>query len=262
MNIIVCVKRVPNIGETQVVIAENNRSIKSDKLVFDINEADNYALEAALQLKEKLGGAITAVTVGNEASNEQLRLCMAKGADSAIRLYDDKLEDLDGFATARLLCAAIKELKPDLVLTGCMASDDAYTQVGIQLGEMLGFPHATLVTQIDIDGAIAKVRSELENGLGMIIEMVLPAVIAVQTGINVPRYASFRGIREAMKKEIKVMTLADLSQTDNNIGDIKSQVKIEKMFIPPVDTTVQILSGSADETATHLAKILKEKGLI
>ena len=192
MNIVVCIKRVPNIGEAQVAIAENNRSVKSDKLVFDINEADNYALEAALQLKEKVGGTVTAITVGNEASNEQLRSCMAKGADNAIRLYDDKFKELDGYATARLLCAAIKNLNPDLVLTGCVSSDDAYTQVGIQLGEMLGYVHTTWVTNIDIEGTTARVRSELENGLGMIIEMILPAVIAVQTGINEPRYASFR----------------------------------------------------------------------
>lgn len=262
MNIVVCIKRVPNIGEAQVAIADDNRSIKTEKLVFDINEADNYALEAALQLKEKLGGTVTAITVGSESSNEQLRSCMAKGADNAVRVYDDKLEEIDGYVTAKLLCAAIRELKPDLVLTGCVSSDCAYTQVGIQLGELLGFSHTTWVTNINIEGNTAKVRSELENGLGMMIEMVLPAVIAVQTGINEPRYASFRGIREAVKREIKLMTLADLALLDNTVEKIKNQVKIEKMFIPPVDKTAQILSGSSDETVSELAKVLKEKGLV
>jgi len=262
LNIVVCIKRVPNIGEVQITVASDNRNINSDKLVFEINEADNYALEAALQLKEKFGGTVTAITVGNEASNEQLRMCMAKGADAAIRLDDEKFKDFDGYATARVLCAAIKELKPDLILTGCMSSDNAYAQVGVQLGEMLNLPHATLVTDINIGDSIVQVRSELENGLGMIIEMVMPAVISVQTGINEPRYASFRGIREAVKREIKVMNLADLAQLDSSLSSITSRVKIDKIFIPPVEKKAQYISGSSDEKANELARILKEKGLI
>ena len=262
MNIVVCIKRVPNIGETEIAIDKDGRGIKTDKLVYDINETDNYALEEALLLKEKFGGCVTAVTIGDEASNEQLRICMAKGADTAIRLYDSKFAGLDGYVAAKILCSAIRELKPDLVLTGCMASDDAYAQVGIQLGEMLGYPHATLVTHIDIENSLARVRSELENGLGMVLEIEMPAVLAVQTGINEPRYASFRGIRDAMKREIKVIGLADLSLQEVDVGETGSRIRIEKLFIPAVDKTAQILSGSTDETASKLAIILKEKGLI
>ena len=262
MNVVVCVKRVPDTGEAQVTIADDGRNIKGDKLVYDINETDNFALEEALLIKGRAGGSVTVITVGGEAANEQLRVCLAKGADTAIRLDDNKFVGSDGFAIARILSAAIKNLKPDLVLTGCMANDDAYAQVGVQVAEMLGLPHATLVTSISIEDTTAQVGCELESGINEVLEIKLPAVLAVQTGINEPRYASFKGIREAMSKEIKVLGLSDLSLNDSDVGEAGSRTKIEKLFIPPVEKTAQILEGSLDETASKLAAIFKEKGLI
>ena len=262
MNIVVCVKRVPETGEAEVNIAEDVKNIKGDKLVYDINETDNYALEEALRLKERLGGSVTVISVGGEDADEQLRTCLAKGADSAIRLDDNKFVGSDGFAIARILCAAIKDLNPDLVLTGCMASDDGYAQVGVQLAAMLGLPHTTLVTDICIEDAEAEVRRELEGGLAETLEIELPAVIAVQTGINEPRYASFRGIKEAMSREIKVLGLCDLPLNEDDVGEAGSRIRVEKLFIPPVEKMAQLLEGSAEETASQLASILKEKGLI
>ncbi len=262
MNIVVCIKRVPDVGEAQVVISEDGKSIKGDRLVYDINEADNYALEEALLLKERLGGSVTVITVGGEEANEQLRTCLAKGADNAIRLHDAKFIGSDGFATAKILCAAIRDLKPDLVLTGCMASDDAYAQVGVQLAEMLGFPHATLVTNISVEDMKAQVRCELEGGLAEIVEIELPAVIAVQTGINEPRYASFRGIKEAMKREIKVLGLAELSLNEHDVGEAGSKTRVIKLYIPPIEKAAQILRGSSDEVCSQLVAVLKEKGLV
>jgi electron transfer flavoprotein beta subunit len=262
VNIVVCIKRVPDTGEAEVVITEDGRNIKGDKLVYDINETDNYALEEALLLKERLGGSVTVMTMGGEDANEQLRTCLAKGADTAIRLDNNKFVRSDGFAIARILSAAIKDLTPDLVLTGCMASDDGYAQVGIQLAEMLRLPHATLVTNISIEDTTAQVRCELEAGLAEVLEIELPAVVAVQTGINEPRYASFKGVREAMSREIKVLGLSDLPLNEADVGEAGSRIKVDKLFIPPVDKTAQIVEGSPDETATKLAVILKEKGLI
>jgi electron transfer flavoprotein beta subunit len=262
LNIVVCIKRVPDVGEAQVAISEDGKNIKDDRLVYDINEADNYALEEALLLKERLGGSVTVIAVAREEANEQLRTCLAKGADNAIRLDDNKFAGSDGFAIAKILCAVIRDLKPDLVLTGCMASDDAYAQVGIQLAEMLGFPHATLVTNINLEDMRAQVRRELEGGLAEILEIELPAVIAVQTGINEPRYASFRGIKEAMKREIKVIGLADLPMNEHDVGEAGSRIKVDELFIPPAEKVAQILKGSPDEIGSELAAILKEKGLI
>lgn len=262
MNIVICIKRVPDTAEAPLSITDDGLDIKRDKLVHDINEADNYALEEGLLLKGQHGGSVTVVTVGDEASNEQLRTCLAKGADLAMRLHDDQFIALDNYAIAKILCSAIRPLTPDLVLTGCMSSDDASAQVGVQLAQMLGFPHATLLTKIDIKGATAQVKSELENGLAMILELRLPAVLAVQTGINEPRYASFRGIKEAYKREIKVLDCAALSLDKDEIAGNGVQVKIEKLFVPHSDKTAQILTGSAEETAGQLAGIMKDKGLV
>ena len=257
-----CVKRVPDTGEAEVSINDDGKSIKGDKLVYDINETDNYALEEALLLKERLGGSVTVMTVGGEDANEQLRASLAKGADAAIRLDDEKFVGSDGFAIARILCAAMKDLTPDLVLTGCMASDDAYAQVGVQLAEMLRIPHATLVTSISIEDTKAQVRCELEGGLAEVLEIELPAVLAVQTGINEPRYASFRGVREAMSREIKVLGLSELPLNEADVGEAGARIKVDKLFIPPVDKAAQIIGGTPDETASQLTVILKEKGLI
>ena len=262
MNIVVCIKRVPDTGETQLNIAEDSLGIRRDKLVYDINEADNYALEEALLIRAKQGGSVTVVTVGDEASNEQLRTCLAKGADAAVRFFDSRLTALDGYATAKILHALLVPLAPDMVLTGCVSNDVAAGQVGVQLAQMLHFPHATLVTKVDIGDSSAKVRSELENGLAMMLELKLPALIAVQTGINEPRYASFRGIKEAYKREIKVVDLAALSLDMDGLANGVAQVKLEKLFVPRSDKTAQVLSGSAEETAAQLTKILVDRGLV
>jgi len=262
MQIMVCIKRVPEAGEAQIMINPDGKSIKTDGLVFDINEADNYAVEEALLLKEKFGGTVTVLTVGDEAADEQLRVCLAKGVDNAIRLYDEKFNGLDSYTIALILAAALKGLKPDLILTGSMASDDASAQVGVMLGEMLGYTHATLVNEIKIEAKTASVKRELEGGLLEALEIQLPALLAIQTGINEPRYASFRGIREAMKREIKVLGLADLGLDASQVGEAAAKVRIEKLFVPPIEKQAEFLEGSAEETGGSLVALLKEKGLL
>lgn len=262
MEVVVCVKRVPDTSEAEVTIAEDERSIKEDRLPFDINEADNYATEEAILLKEKHGGSVTVVTVGKEDSKEQLRACLAKGADRAIRLDDEKFAGSDGYAISKILHSAIKDLKFDLVLCGCVADDDGYGQVGVQLAQLLGVRHACLVTRVEVEDGKARVHRELEGGLDEVLDVELPAVLAIQTGINEPRYASFKGIREAMKKEIKVLGLADIGLKPEDVGEPGSRIKLEKLFIPPVGERAEMLEGTPEETSGRLAKILKEKGLI
>ena len=262
MKIVVCVKVVPDTTASDLVIAEDKRSIKKQGVIYQINEADNYALEEALRIKERFGGSVTVVTVGGQETTEQLRICLAKGADSALRLDDARFAGSDGLATARILCAAIKDMSPDLVLTGCVASDDGYGQVGVQLGELLGYNHATLVSQIQITNGKVEVRRELEGGLGEILEVELPAVLAVQTGINEPRYASFRAIKEAMKQEIKVLGLVDLQLDEHNVGEAGSGIRIEELFVPSAEKMAQMLDGSLDEVTDKLISILKERRLI
>lgn len=259
MDIIVCVKRVPDITEEEVVIAKDGREIKEDGLVFDVNEWDKYAVEEAVLLKERLGGTVTVVAMGPEETEDTLRRCLAAGADNAIRLTDRAFERSDAVTTARILYEALKDLEFDLVLTGAQASDDGYGQVGPSIAEFLGIPHATLVTNIEIIDGKARVHRELEGGLEEVVEVQLPAVFTIQTGINEPRYVSIMGIRKAAKNEIKTPGLPELGLKDDEVGESGSKVKEERLFLPPVTKETEILEGNLEEVATRLAGIIRDE---
>ena len=263
MNIIVCIKRVPETAEAEVKIDGTGQDIVRDRLTFDINEADNYALEEALLMKEEHGGEVTLLSMGDEDCDDTLRMGLAKGADEAIRLDDPAFKGSDGFTIARILAAAIEDLDYDLILTGCMASDDGYTQVGPALAENLGIPHATMAINVELeDQARAVVQRELEGGLLEKLDINLPAVITIQTGINEPRYASILGIGRASKREIKLLSLADLDLQENEVGDRGSGSHLEKLSFPEVGEQAEILKGTPDEAASKLAELIKERGLL
>jgi electron transfer flavoprotein beta subunit len=256
LDLIVCIKRVPQTAEAEVKVDASGKDIVKDRLTFDMNEADSYALEEAILLKEKFGGTITAISLGTADAEDTLRIALAKGADTAIRIKADDFGELDGFKTAALLKEVIKGIKFDIIFTGCVATDDNYYGVGPVLAEMLEVPHATLVSKIEITDGKAHVNRELEGGLIEHLEMSLPAVFAVQTGINEPRYASLIAIRRAAGKEIKVLGKEGISSQGS------ANVVLEKLFIPPVEKRAEILTGTADEVAARTADIVKEKGLV
>ena len=264
MDIVVCVKHVPDTTEAEIAIRDDGRGIKKEGLVFDISEADNYAVEEALLLKEEFDGAVTVLTVGPEGADETLRMCLAKGADQAVRLTDKAFEGSDGFATARILSEAIKDMDYDLVLTGVQADDDGSAQVGVTLAEMLGIPHAALVvsTEVEEDEDRMTVHRELEGGLHEVLEIELPALLTIQTGINEPRYASIFGIRKAMKKQIEVLHLDDLELAEEAVGEAGSRTSLVKLFIPEVTALATILEGSPEEVSSELAAILKNEGVV
>jgi len=262
MDIIVCVKHVPETAEADIRIDSTGKSIEKTGLVFDINEWDDYAVEEAVRIKEKLGGTVTVITVGSEDADSTLRKCLARGADKAIRVTDPKLEGSDGYAIAKVLSKVIKDLPHDLILTGAQAGDDGYAVVGPALAQLLGIPHATLVKKIEFKNGTAVVNRELEGGLEEIVEVKLPAVLTIQTGINEPRYVSIMGIRKAMKKEIKVLSLADIGLSENEVGEAGSWIRIEKMYIPPVEKQAEFVKGSPDEVAAKIAELLKARGLV
>ncbi len=262
MDIILCVKHVPETAEADIKIDSSGKAIEKKGLVFDINEWDDYALEEAVLLKEKFGGTVTAITVGSEDADSTLRKCLARGADNAIRLDDPKFEGSDGFAIAKILCKVIRDLPFNMILTGAQASDDGYAVVGTILAELLGIPHATMVKKIELNDEAAKVNRELEGGLEEVVEVKLPAVLAIQTGINEPRYVSIMGTRKAMTKEIKVLGLAEVGLSENEVGEAGSWAKIEKMYVPPVEKQAEFLKGSPEEIAAKLAEILKARGLV
>ena len=256
MELIVCIKRVPQTAEAEVKIDDSGKDIVKDRLTFDMNEADSYALEEAILLKEKFGGTITAVSLGPADAEDTLRIALAKGADHAIRIKAEDFGELDGYKTAAIIKEAISDIKFDVIFTGCMATDDSYYQVGPVLAEMLGVPHATLVSKIEVTDQKAHVNRELEGGLIEHLEMLLPALFAVQTGINEPRYASLIAIRRAAGKEIKVLGKGEIA-TEPELNST-----LEELFVPPVGKRAEILTGSADEVSARTAEIIKEKGLL
>jgi electron transfer flavoprotein beta subunit len=260
VDIIVCVKRVPDTSEAEVVVDKNGRQIAEQGLVFDINECDKYAVEEAVQLKEKLGGTVTAITLGPEGSDDTLRRCLATGADKAIRLNDAAFSGSDAAATGRIFARAIKDMKFDLIMTGAQASDDLQSQVGPVIAEYLGLPHATLVNQLEVLDNGIKVHRELEGGLEEVVELRLPALITVQTGINEPRYVSIMGIRKASRQEIKVSGMAETGLSAGEVGEPGSKVRIERLFVPPAGKATEILTGTTEDMAAKLAGLLKEKG--
>ncbi|MCD6445660.1 electron transfer flavoprotein subunit beta/FixA family protein [Candidatus Bathyarchaeota archaeon] len=262
MDIIVCVKHVPDTAEAEVKIDSTGKNIEKTGLVFDINEWDDYALEEAVRIKEKFGGTVTAITVGSEETESTLRKCLARGADQAIRLTDKAFEGSDGYAIAKILYKTIKNMHFDLILTGMQAGDDGYAIVGPTLAEMLGIPHATMVKKIELGEGKATVNRELEGGLEEKVEVKLPALLTVQTGINEPRYVSIMGIRKAMKKEIKVLGLTDIGLTEKDVGEAGSWITIEKMFIPPAEKQAEFIKGSPEDVAAKIAEILKARGLL
>jgi electron transfer flavoprotein beta subunit len=262
MDIVVCVKHVPDTTEAEVAIRDDEKGIKKEGLVFDINEADNYAIEEALLLKEEFDGSITVLTVGPPEANETLRMCLAKGADKAVRLTDERFEGSDSFATARILSEAIKDMDYDLVLTGVQADDDGSAQVGVTLAEMLGIPHAALVISTEAEDGRMKVHRELEGGLHEVLDIELPALFTIQTGINEPRYASIFGIRKAMKKEIETLDLEDLGLAEEAVGEAGSKTSLVRLFIPVVTAQATILEGSPEEVSSELVTIFKNEGVI
>jgi electron transfer flavoprotein beta subunit len=262
LDIIICAKHVPETAEAELKIDATGKNIDKTGLVYDINEWDDYALEEAVRIKEKQNGTVTAITVGADDSDSTLRKCMARGADKAIRMTDPKFNGSDGYAIAKILHSAVKNLHFDMIFTGAQAGDDGSGMVGPILAEMLKIPHVTMVKKIELGTGMAKVNRELEGGLEEQVEVKLPAVFSVQTGINEPRYVSIMGIRKAMQKEIKIMTLADTGLTENEVGPAGSWTTIEEMYVPPVEKQAEFLRGSPEEVAAKLSEILKSKGLI
>jgi electron transfer flavoprotein beta subunit len=260
MDIIVCLKWTPDTSEADLAIAGGGKEIKKDDLDYDLNDWDRFAVEEAVQIKEKLGGKVTVVSVAPEEAEEMLRESLARGADEAYHLWDEAFEGSDSFATAQILAAFIKQRPHDLVLTGTLADDDCAGQVGGMLAAMLGIPSATLVSGIDCGNGKAKFKRELEGGLYEALEMDMPALLAVATGLNEPRFVSIRAVRKVASMEIPILEIGDVGLDASRVGLDGSRIQIESMALPPEGEGAEIIKGGPEEAAARLAEILKEKG--
>ena len=260
MEILVCVKRVPDTAENEIEVNRDQTDIERDDLVYSVNEWDNYAVEEAIQIRDNVGGSVTVVTVGDEESEEVLRREMAMGADNGILLSDDAFEGTDGRGVAALLKAAVAKGNYDLILTGAQA-DDGAAQVGGMLAAMLDLPFASLVNSIEIiDDKTIRVGREIEGGNQEINEIDLPCVLSIQTGINEPRYVGIRGIRKVASVDIPVHGSAELGLAADTVGEAAARVKRSDYFVPDLGAGAEILEGSTDEIVAKLIDILKAKG--
>lgn len=261
MNITVCVKRVPETSEAEIAIDKSGKSIRTEDLVYDINEWDNYAVEEAVRIKESQGeGTVSVVSLGPQESQDTLRRSLAMGADEALHLSDPALFDGDPYAIARALHAALKDKPFDLLFTGVQAGDDGYGQVGPILAELFNVPHATMVTSLTIEDKKVKVHRELEGGMEEVVSLELPAVLAIQTGINEPRYVSIMGIRKAKSKELREVSCNDISLSPDDCGLAGSLTEIKELFLPPTGKAAEIFTGSPEDVSVKVIDILKEKG--
>ncbi len=259
MEILVCVKRVPDTSENEIELNSAGNDIDRDDLVFSVNEWDNYAVEEALQIVDRVGGGVTVVTVGDEEDEEVLRREMAMGATSGLLLTDDTFDGTDGRGIAAILKAAVEKGSYDLVLTGAQA-DDGAGQVGGMLAAMLDWPFASLVNAIEIDGDKAKVGREIEGGNQEWNEMDLPCVLSIQTGINDPRYVGIRGIRKVASVDIPQMGAGDLGLDPQSVGGVAAKVKRLDYFLPDLGDGAEMLEGSTEEIVGKLIELLKAKG--
>ena len=260
MEILVCVKRVPDTAENEIEVKSDGTDIERDDLVYSVNEWDNYAVEEAIQIRDNVGGSVTVITVGDEESEEVLRREMAMGADKGILLSDDAFEGSDGKGLAGILKAEIEKGNYDLILTGAQA-DDGAGQVGGMLAAMLDLPYASLVNSIEvIDDKKMKVGREIEGGNQEMNEIDLPCVLSIQTGINEPRYVGIRGIRKVASLEIPVHGASDIGISPDSVGEAGAKVKRVDYFMPELGEGAEILEGSMEEIAEKLVELLKAKG--
>ena len=249
MKIIVSVKQVPARDSTLRVNGAGKWLEESD-LSYEMNEPDAYALEEALQLKEKLGGEVVVLCAGPQRVLQTVREALAKGADRAIHV---NIEDgaLDALATAKLLAEAIQPESPDLILTGLQSDDLGYGQTGVIIAELLGFAHATIVMEVEAQDKTIRVKRELENGWFQNIFLPLPAVLTIQSGIKKLRYATLMGIKKAKSKEVKSVESSQLGL------DTGAATVMERVYLPQRNKQSQIFSGEPKQAAKQLLEKLK-----
>ena len=251
MKIVVAIKQVPE-RDAPILIAPDAKGIEERELQFAMNEPDAYALEEALQLKERIGsGEVVVVSAGPGRVATTLREALAKGADRAIHVIADNLRDYDALGVARLLAAAIRPENPELVLTGLQSEDLGLGQTGVILAELLNLPHATLILHVEKTDSGLTVKRELEEGWFETVELPIPAALTIQSGGNKLRYATLMGIKKAKTKELRQLAAANLG------AEATPTLILDRISLPARQKSTQMLSGSPQEAAAALVEKLK-----
>jgi electron transfer flavoprotein beta subunit len=250
VKIAVAIKQVP-LRDSPLRVNAAGTWIDEDNLSFEINEPDAYALEEALQLREKHGGEVIVISAGPARVSQTIREALAKGADRGIHIEQSNLAALDTLGVAHLLATALRAESPDLILTGLQSDDLGYGQTGVVLAELLGLPSSTIIMQVEIQPGKVRVKRELEDGWFQHIEMPLPAVLTIQSGLNKLRYATLMGIKKAKTKEIKVITLDGTAEVP------PASAVIERLYAPEKNKQGQIFDGDPKAAAAKLVEKLR-----
>ena len=263
MNIIVCIKQVPDTEALgQVRISPETNTLIREGIPSIINPFDENAIEEALRLREKQGGKVTVITMGPPQAEEALRKSLALGADEAILISDRAFAGSDSLATSYTLAAAIKKIgKFDLIFFGKQAIDGDTAQVGPGVAERLNLPQITYVRKVEVSNGNIRAERTLEDAFE-IVETKLPAVLTVTKEINEPRYASMRGVLKAKKAEIPLWKAADLDLDEGRIGLDGSPTQVIKIFTPEPRGQGEVLEGSLPEQVEALVNKLREAKII
>jgi electron transfer flavoprotein beta subunit len=261
MRIAVPVKQVASLDDDEFELMPDGRGVDPDYLERELNEWDAFSLEAALELKEAHDGVdVLVLTVGDEESEDVLLASLAKGADRAIRVSDEGIETADPLVVARVLAGALEREAPDLVLCGVQASDTVNGATGVALAELLGFARVAVVRRLELDMAAraANVERELEGGLAEVLKIQLPALLTVQTGINEPRYATLRAIKQAKEKPRSSLTLDELGL---DVEDIRARAggRIRTLSRPEEGPRAEMLDGKPADVAARILEIMRDR---
>ena len=252
MKILVCMKQVPQ-KDAPLKLNERATWIRED-VSYEVNEPDAYALEEALRQREKNGGEVVAITAGPARAKAVLSEALAKGADRAIHLEDERFTTLDSFNLSRAIAAAVKDESFDLIFTGLQSDDMGYAQTGVLLAELLGWPHATIIMQIESKDGGIRVKRELESGYFQFVEMPLPSVLTIQSGINKLRYATLIGIKQAKNKPMRKVTYDEVAAALK-----PNQLTIERLYIPVKSKQTEVMQGAPGEVAKKLVAKLRDE---
>ena len=256
MKIAVCMKQVPA-KDAPLRINDAGTWVREADISYETNEPDAFALEEALRLKEKHGGEVVVVSLGPERVRQVIKEGLAKGAERALHVQDDEFYSLDPLQMAAALAGAMREEKFDLILTGLQSDDHGYGQTGPLVAELLGLPHATIIMEIQVQDGKLRVKRELEAGWFQWMTLPLPAVLAIQSGINKPRYASLKGIMAAKKKEIR-----GISRAEALPPDLKATQQTRKIYVPQKTKKTEFIEGAAKEAAGKLLEKLRHEARV
>ena len=247
MKIAVLVKQVVG-SESALEISQDQKWIDNSNATFVMNPPDNYAIEEAMLIKEKIGvGEVVIVSMGPQRVQKVIREGLSKGADRGIHIETESLNEIDPLYISKVLAKTLRDENFDLILSGLQSDDSGMGQTGVLLGELLNMSTATLAIETDIDQNKIRVKRELESGWFQWVELESPASVSIQSGINQPRYPSLKGIMGAKKKEIKVIPAPQ----------VEKRQSISEIFVPQKSKETEFIETDIDSTVERIIEILK-----